>query len=131
MMFGEHDRKIISIEREKFRAIKKGDIFFMGQDRVRVLAKVDKVSWRYENGREFYWFSMKKLVRKDLETGEVKKYIEGVKELNDGFLLSYSCNQEEGVQRLLPLRSWGFSIPPENFDSVYNNLLDLTLVDDL
>lgn len=131
-MFGEHDRKIISIEREKFREIKEGDIFFMGQDKVRVLVKVNKVTWRYENGRQFYWFSMKKLVRKDLETGEIKKYTDDDKIGGEGgFLLSYSCNEQEGTQRHLPPRSWGFSIPPENFDTVYNNLLDLTLVDDL
>jgi len=128
MIFGEHDKKIISIEREKFREIKKGDIFFIGQDKVRVLAKVDKVVWRYENGREFYWFPMKYIARKDLETGEVKTWIE--EESLDNFLLSYSCNQEEGTQRHSPLRSWGFSIPPENFDTVYNNFF-LTLVDDL
>ena len=128
MMFGEHDRQIISIEREKFREIKKGDIFFMGQDKVRVLAKVNKVSWRYENGREFYWFSMKYIARKDLETGEVKRWNEeeslrkngkerkNIDNTKYGFLLSYSCNQDEGTQRHLPHGSWGFSISPENFE---------------
>ena len=118
-MFGEQDREVISIEREKFREIKKGDIFVMGQDRVRVLAKVNKVSWRYENGREFYWFSMKKLVRKDLETGEIKNYTEDDKIGGEGgFLLSYSCNQDEGTQRHLPHGSWGRKVEPKNYNGI-------------
>ena len=113
-------------DRENFREIKEGDIFYMAQDRVRVLAKVHKVEWRYENGKEFYWFPMKYIARRDLQTGEVKRWSED----KDGFLFSYSCNQETGIQRHFPARSWGFKIESKNLDGYLDAFSEMATLDD-